>query len=168
MNTVLERFVEKQRKDFEKKKSVYERGKNIFDNDIILEAKALTFSQFVADYYDAKDGADKVALKRARKTCRELYDSLESRIDSINPRIKYKYKHIAVAQTDAYLRERYTGNSDLKHRSRLAKFLKAITGNKWLRVAYRYRFGSYYNSMNVPLEAEVMGWPGLVGFPDLK
>ena len=129
----------------------------------LLEAKAKIFPQFVADYYDAK--GDKEATKHARAICRNIYKELAIREYNtlINARFFHRFNELAIRETDAYLRQRFSTSTDLEHRSRLAKLLKTLSSEyEWKRLACKYR------GINSPFppEEEIIGWPGLVGFPD--
>jgi hypothetical protein len=129
----------------------------------LLEAKAKIFPQFVADYYDAR--GDKEATRRTKAICRNIYKELTSSkyTNHLNARFFHRFNELAIRETDAYLRQRFPQSTDLEHRSRLAKLLKAVAGDyQWIRLACKYRG---INSHYPPVE-EIIGWPGLVGFPD--
>lgn len=132
----------------------------------LLEAKAKIFPQFVADYYDAR--GDKEATKRARAICRNVYKDLIISDKYTTPvRFYRRFNELAIRETDAYLRKRFPKSTDLEHRSRLAKFLKTVSCEyDWKRLACEYRDVNYRNNIGFPPEEEIIGWPGLVGFPD--
>jgi hypothetical protein len=159
MSTVQERK-EKKQQEAEEKKALQLR---------LLDAKARIFPQFVADYYDAKEAKDKEAMKQAKSICKDIYKSLENySVYRYEGRKYYKYNELATCETYAYLRQRFPDDTDLQRRCRLATFLKAMTGDKWIRIACEYRGIRCYNFTHIPPEVEVIGWPGPVGFPDPK
>ncbi len=135
----------------------------------LLEAKAKIFPQFVADYYDAKKAGDDARLRATLKVCRDVYRELPLICAghwTASFRTRNKFCELAIRETDAYLRRRFSKSTDLKHRTRLAKLLRRVDGTSWMHLACNYR-GVHYQR-EYPSEEEIISWPGLVGFPDPK
>lgn len=165
MSTVQDRKTQKQQEaDAKAKEREIQKKEKQAHNLRLLEAKARIFPQFVADYYDAKQGEDEQCIRDAWKVCRDVYRELQ--LLGFECREAYKFCELAIRQTDAYLRQRFPKSTDLKHRTRLAKLLRRVDGPSWKNIACVYRGVNYHR--DIPSEEEIISWSGLVGFPDPK